>query len=98
MLKFLKGLLIVVGIILVVVTIILMVWDIIQINNLVTVANANQAASASPNSNPRWWVILAAFGALLGGFALGFGLGIPNRTFKKRLKDQSAAAETDPAN
>jgi len=91
MLKFLKGLLIVVGVILVVATIVLMVWDVIQINNLVTLANSAQASTATPNSNPRWWVMLAGVGALIGGFALGFGLGIPNRTFKNRLKDASSA-------
>jgi len=97
MLKFLKGLLIVVGIIFVVATIVLMVWDIIQINALVTAANSAQAATATPNANPRWWVLLAGVGALVGGFALGFGLGIPNRTFKSRLKT-AASAPADSAN
>jgi len=91
MLKFVKGLLIVVGVIFVVATIVLMVWDIFQINALVTAANSAQASTATPNPNPRWWVLLAGVGALIGGFALGFGLGIPNRSFKNRLKDATQA-------
>ncbi|MCL2736538.1 MAG: hypothetical protein FWD75_07915 [Propionibacteriaceae bacterium] len=92
MLKFLKVLLIAVGVVLVVATIALLVWDIIQVNHLATTANA---ANMAVTSNPRWWIVLAAVGALLGGFGIGFGLGLPKRTFKQRLgdiADQDSAA------
>ena len=86
MLKFFKILLIAIGIVLIAATIILMVWDIIQINHLVTTANA---ANMSVNSNPGMWVLLAVAGTLVGGFALGFGLAMPKRTFKQRVQDQA---------
>jgi len=86
MLKVLKGVLIAVGVVLIAATIVLTVWDIIQINQLVEVANANKSAQASVQSNPRMWVLLGVVGALAGGFVLGFGLGIPKRTFKQRLQ------------
>jgi len=87
MLKVLKGVLIVLGVVFVVAAIVLLIWDIVQVNSLVTVANANQASSAEPNSNPWLWILLAGIGAVVGGFLLGFGLGIPKRTFKQRLQD-----------
>ena len=90
MLKFLKGLLVVVGVILAVAGIVAMVWDIFKVNYLVTI----QASSATPEPNPWLWILLASVGTLIGGFLLGFGLGIPNRTFKQRLQDETA----DPAN
>ena len=87
MLKFVKWLLIGIGAVLIVATIVILVWDVIQINQLVAVANANQSAQATPNDNPRVWVMVCAAVAVLGGFALGFGLGLPRRTFKQRLQD-----------
>ena len=90
MLKVLKSTLIIIGVILLVVTIVLMVWNIVQINALVTVANANQSAAAAPNGNPRWWILLGCVGALASGFVLGAGLGIPQRTFKQRLKAEQS--------
>ena len=92
MLKIVKWLLIGLGIVLLVATIVLMIWDVIQINQLVTVANANQSAQATPNANPRNWVMLCVAAAVVGGFALGFGLGLPRRTFKQRLQAQEAPA------
>lgn len=99
MLKVLKGILIAVGIVLIAATIVLTVWDVIQINQLVAVANANKSNQASFNSNPRNWILLGAAGALIGGFVLGFGLGIPKFTFKQRLQaksDEEAKASTIP--
>jgi len=96
MLKVAKWVLIIIGIVLIVVTIVLMVWDVFQINTLVTVANANQSAQGTPNPNPRLWVLLGAVAALIGGFALGFGLGLPRRTFKQRLQDQNNPAPAVP--
>ena len=83
MLKVLKWVLIGVGAVLIGATIALIVWDIIQINHLVTTADA---ANMSTNANPRWWVALGAGGGVLGGFALGVGVGLPRRTFKQRLQ------------
>ena len=89
MLKFLRGLLIAIGIVLIVATLALLVYDIIQINQIVAVANANKSNAAGFNPNPRWLIILGVGGALLGGFVLGFGLGLPKRTFKQRLQEQT---------
>lgn len=71
MLKVLRILFIVFGILILVGTLGFMVWIIIQINAL---------ADAAPTlANPRWWVVLAAFTAAVGGMGVGFGLGIPGR-------------------
>ena len=86
MLKFLKVLLLAVGIVLIAATIALMVWNVFQINHLVTTANA---ANQIINPNPRYWVVLGAAGALLGGFGLGVGLALPKHTFKQRLQAQA---------
>jgi len=84
MLKFLRVVCIAVGIVLIVATLGLMIWNVIQINQLVTTADA---ANMLTNPNPRYWVMLGVGGALVGGFALGLGLGMPKQTFKQRLAD-----------
>ena len=104
MLKFLKGVLIVVGIIIVVAAIILMVVSIVDVNAIYGVYNpkngggpASLPAGETPDDNPWLWIVLTGVAALVGGFAAGFGLGIPNRTFKNRLKD-ATAADAESAN
>jgi len=103
MLKFLKGVLIVVGIIIAVAMIILMVVTIFKVNAIYGVYSPSGGGSASlpagetPDPNPWLWIVLTSLAGIIGGFAIGFGLGIPKRTFKNRLKD-AAAADAEPAN
>lgn len=96
MLKFLRGLVIALGIVLVGAAIALMVVSYIQINYLVT---STSAPNMESNWKPLyWWYLIgAAVGSLVGAFCLGLGVGMPKRSFKKRLKDietQSAPAST----
>jgi len=88
--KILKGLLIGIGVVLIVATIILVVYSVIQVNHLWTLADA---AAQNP-SDPRWLILLSVVGALIGGFALGCGVGLPRRTYKQRKADEVAAATT----
>jgi hypothetical protein len=91
--RFFRSLLIWLGIVLIVATAGLTVWNLIQINSLVATASA-----ATATLNPRYWVLLAVAGGLLGGFTLGAGVGLPKRTFKQRLEEhteQAAASEDD---
>ena len=98
MLKFLRGLLIALGIILIGAAIALIIVSFIQINYVVTTLGTS---NLDFEWKPLYWFFLGAgaLGSLLGGFALGLGVGMPKRTFKQRLKDShdSATPATSPA-
>jgi len=90
MLKFLKGLLVVLGGLVIILGIYLAIRNVWDLRALTSVANANN--SASPFSNPRNNVLLMGSCGLVGGLLLGLGIGLPRRTFNQQYKTRQEEA------
>lgn len=94
--KFLKGLLAILGLVGLIGGGVYLGWTAIDVSNLVAVANANKSQGyPSPMNRIYITVGLAALGALL----LGLGIGMPNRTAggirKEALQSAAAKRETE---
>ncbi len=91
MLKFLKGLLAVLGVLLLVVAAVLAVRNTWDLREIVGVANANTSTVRYDAGVVRNQVLIMGAGALLGGLLLGLSIALPSRTFKQQVEARQKA-------
>jgi len=102
MLKFSKRLLWGLGGLIVIGAALLLFYEYNWANNSLTavvlVALSKQPGIVNPHlyDSTLHGVIYAAIGAVVGGFLLGLGLGLPSATFRSRLEKTLAKADDEP--
>lgn len=84
MIRLYKTLLIVLGLVALVGFIGVMIYVVIQVNQLHAVAISNRSAGFA---NPRNWMLIGSGLGLLGGFLLGVGVVMPEKSFKTRYAE-----------
>jgi len=95
MLKFAKHVLLILGAILVVAAASWLLYEFVlsgySLKNLVH-APMNDSTAVGHYTTMEMGILLSAVIALIGGFILGLGLGIPSATFKQRYEQRQADA------
>lgn len=92
MLKFLKGLLAVLGVLLLIVAVVLAVRNTWDLREIVGVANANTSTVRYDAGQVRNQVLIMGAGAMLGGLLLGLAIALPRRTFKQQFEARQEAS------
>jgi len=92
MLRILKLVLLWTGAVLVMGAVGLLIWNLIQMNNLTSLVSPVAAAPYTVT-----WLLVGTGVALVGGFVLGCGVGLPRLSFKERLEGQTPATPDPPA-